>query len=80
MDSWSTLIGAVAAFVAAIAFLARALTPSLVAWISEDVKGRAAVRRDLDRCHQDRDALARRVAVLEAAHAASVRVEEDSDA
>ena len=70
---FAPLIGSVAAFVAALAFLARALTPAIVAWIGEDTKTRAALRLDLERCHGDRAALERRIAVLEAAWSTHVK-------
>lgn len=62
---FATLIGAAAAFVGALAFLLRAATPAIVAWMSEDTQSRASVRRELADLRAERDALERRNAILE---------------
>lgn len=62
---FAPLIGACAAFVAAIAFLVRAATPAIVAWMAEDTHARAAMRAELAAMRAERDALERRNQILE---------------
>ena len=70
LDPLSTLIGTAAALVGSLAFLARAVTPGIVAWVGEDVRARRERREECAECEDERAALRQRVIVLENAIAA----------
>lgn len=62
---FAPLLAALAAFVAAGAFLVRASTPAIVAWLTEGAAARTAERRELADSRAALDAAERRIQILE---------------